>query len=134
VEARRTGTSYFAEGRRRRGYKRENLGGETSRTQRARIWRYPCSVHSDGLVDGKGGGVIVDPEVIEMKDMGSRRIADENRIKAIPGKASQSHTRLERRRILRCFLHARHFAKRGRLVVEHYLEDIRLQEPKQKVL
>ena len=53
-------------------------------------------VHSDGLVDGKGGNVIVDLEVIEVKGMGSCRVTDKNRIKAIyTWKAGQSHTRLE---------------------------------------
>ena len=43
-------------------------------------------LHSDGLVDGKGGDVIVDLEVIGMKGMSSRRVGDKNRIKAIPGR------------------------------------------------
>ena len=80
------GTSHFAEGR-RQGYKWIDIVGETSRTRRARIWRCLAQpVHSDGPVDGKGGDVIVDLEVIEMKGMSSRRIADKNRIKAIPGR------------------------------------------------
>jgi len=49
-------------------------------------------------------------------------------------KASQSHIRLERRRIPRCSLHARHLVRRGGLVVENRPEDIRLQEPKRKLL
>ena len=41
-------------------------------------------LHSDGLIDGKGGDVILDLEIIEMKGMGPRRVTDKNRIKAIP--------------------------------------------------
>ena len=40
-------------------------------------------VHSDELVDGKGGDVVID---LEMKGMSSHRVADKNRIKAIPGR------------------------------------------------
>jgi len=84
AEARKMGTSYFVEGR------DEGINGSTLLVERVEREEQEYGdalaqlVHSDGLIDGKGGNVIVDLEIIEMEGMGSRRVTDKNRIKAIP--------------------------------------------------